>query len=412
MSSFLYYIEENGVCSILDTDLYKFSVSYAYFKLYPLAEGTFVFKDRDNQDVRQISTEFLSIVQERLNALGGLALADDELDWCVENIPYIPQTYWEWLKGFRFDPSKIKVWLDENGVFNCTVTDKLYKATLYEIPILATFSLVRNVLGYGEYVGLLKEGFRERVEHQAKVKADISNMYGFPFSEFGTRRRFSLGVHKIVMNVLAKNAKNCVGTSNVWLAMQHNVKPCGTFPHEWVMFHGAVFGYKRANYLSLEDWIKVYDGNLGIALIDTYTTDSFLRTLTRKQALLLQGFRQDSGDEYDVAGKIIKRLGEFGIDPKTKTIVFSNALDFPKAAGLYKEFSEKVNVSFGIGTNLTCDMKTPGFNPSNVVMKLMRCRMSGKDPWEDCVKLSDDSGKTMGSMEQVGIAKRQLHLEE
>ena len=412
MASLLDYIEENGVCSILDTDLYKFSVSYAYFKLYPLAEGTFVFKDRANQDVRQISTEFLSIVQERINALGGLALADDELNWCVEHIPYIPQTYWEWLKGFRFDPSKIKVWLDENGVFNCKVTDKLYKVTLYEIPILATFSLVRNVLGYGEQVGLFNEGFQLRIENQAKSKANISNEYGFPFSEFGTRRRFSLGVHKMVMNVLAKNAKNCVGTSNVWLAMRHNVKPCGTFPHEWVMFHGAVFGYKRANYLSLEDWIKVYDGNLGIALIDTYTTDSFLRTLTRKQALLLQGFRQDSGDEDDVAWKIINRLKKFGIDPKTKTIVFSNALDFPYAVDLYKKFSDKVNVSFGIGTNLTCDMGVSGFKPSNVVMKLMRCRMSEKDPWEECVKLSDDLGKTMGDKEQVEIAKKQLHLNE
>lgn len=396
--------------SILDTDLYKFSVSYAYFKLYPLAEGTFEFKDRNNEDLRKCAG-FVKCMKSALVDLQDLQLDDNELEWCVKNIPYIPQNYWEWLKGFRFDPDKVKMELDENGVFKCTVTDKLYKATLYEIAILSLFSEIRNIYLVdksnvtGNSVNIV-----DYVKETTRSKIKLASQKQICFSEFGTRRRFSSKIHEIVLDEIAKKPNTCVGTSNVYYAMKHNMKPCGTFPHEWVMFHGAVFGYKRANYLSLEDWIKVYDGNLGIALIDTYTTKSFLHTLTRKQALLLSGFRQDSGDEFEVGEMIISRLKEFGIDAKTKTIVFSNALDMEKANKINDYFKDKVNVSFGIGTNLTCDINLKDYKPCNIVMKLMRCRISPKDEWENCIKLSDDFGKHMGDEKEIEIAKHQLHL--
>lgn len=396
--------------SILDTDLYKFSVSYAYFKLYPLAEGTFEFKDRSNEDLRKC-TSFVNCMQSAIINLQDLQLYDNELEWCVKNIPYIPQNYWEWLKGFRFDPNKVKMWLDENGVFKCTVTDKLYKVTLYEIAILSLFSEIRNIylVDKSNVVGD-KVNIVDYVRETTRSKMKLASQKQIRFSEFGTRRRFSSRIHEIVLNEIKSTSKTCVGTSNVYYAMKHNMKPCGTFPHEWVMFHGAVFGYKRANYLSLEDWIKVYDGNLGIALVDTYTTKSFLHTLTRKQAMLLSGFRQDSGDEFEVGEMIISRLKEFGIDAKTKTIVFSNALDMEKANKINDYFKDKVNVSFGIGTNLTCDINLKDYKPCNIVMKLMRCRISPKDEWENCIKLSDDLGKHMGDEKEIEIAKHQLHL--
>lgn len=396
--------------SILDTDLYKFSVSYAYFKLYPLAEGTFEFKDRNNEDLRKC-TSFVKCMQSAIINLQDLQLYNNELEWCVKNIPYIPQNYWEWLKGFRFDPNKVKMWLDENGVFKCTVTDKLYKVTLYEIAILSLFSEIRNIylVDKSNVVGD-KINIVEYVRDATRQKMSIANQNGVKFSEFGTRRRFSSIIHEIVLNEIENNSNTCVGTSNVYYAMKHDMKPCGTFPHEWVMFHGAVFGYKRANYLSLEDWIKVYDGNLGIALVDTYTTKSFLHTLTRKQALLLSGFRQDSGDEFEVGEMIISRLKEFGIDAKTKTIVFSNALDMEKASKINDYFKDMVNVSFGIGTNLTCDVNLKDYKPCNIVMKLMRCRISPKDEWENCIKLSDDFGKHMGDKKEIEIAKHQLNI--
>ena len=387
--------------SILDTDLYKFSTSNAYFQLYPLAEGTFRFTDRAKENWEDIS--FLDNIKEEINKLSRLSLSDDEKEWCIKHIPYIPENYWEWLSTFRFDPSKVEMWIDDDGVFQCEVTDKLYKVTLWEIAILAIYSELRNYFWKVDII---------RMKNILLSKIAFANENGIVFSEFGTRRRFSSEVQEMVISTLKEHSKTCVGTSNVYYAMKYNMTPSGTFPHEWMMFHGAVFGYKRANYLGLEDWIKVYDGNLGTALVDTYTTDSFLRTLTRKQAHLLSGFRQDSGDEYEVGEKIIERLKEFNIDPKSKCIIFSNALDFDKADKINKHFNGLVKVSFGIGTNLTCDTGLPKeeYKTANIVMKLSRCRMSSKDPWEKCIKISDDIGKHMGDDIEFDIAKYELHL--
>ena len=241
-------------------------------------------------------------------------------------------------------------------------------------------------------------------------KLDYANEHGLVFSEFGTRRRFSSDLHNAIVAHLKERCKVCSGTSNVYFAMKYGLTPIGTFPHEWVMFHSGVFGYKRANYLSLEDWITVYDGALGTALIDTFTTGSFLRTLTMKQAKLLDGFRQDSGDERTVGDAIIARLKEFGIDPATKVIVFSNALNFPKYKEVMDYFRGKVKVSAGIGTNITCDPGIEGYKAANIVMKLSRCRMSAKDPWEKVIKISDDTGKHMGDDREFEIASYELHL--
>lgn len=394
------------IASILDTDLYKFSVSYAYFNLYPLAEGTFTFTDRRREQwSKKDQKKILGKFADEMKILSGISLTEAEKNWCIEKIPYIPRTYWEWLSTFRFESKKMNIYFDEEGVFQCDVTDNLYKVTLYEIMVLATYSEIRNNL---LNVNL---SFPE-IEHLILDKIDLANKNNINFSEFGTRRRFHSAYQDLIIDRLKKNSKTCAGTSNVYYAMKYGMKPIGTFPHEWVMFHGAVFGYKRANYLSLEDWINTYRGDLGIALIDTYTTKSFLHTLTKQQAMLLQGFRQDSGDEFRIGEMIIERLKELGIDPKTKTIVFSNALDFPKAKRVNDWFDGHCKVSFGIGTNLTCDVPSQNYKPANIVMKLTKCRLSPKDEWERCIKISDDAGKHMGDSSELNCARFELKLKD
>lgn len=388
--------------SILDTDLYKFSTSNAYFQLYPLAEGTFKFNDRNREDWR--GTNILELMETEFAQLGSLYLTNEEKAWCIKNIPYIPENYWEWLSTFRFNPELIKFSLDDDGVFQCEVTDKMYRVTLYEIAVLATFAEVRNTI-----LGVSLD--MHEVSRRLLEKIEFANQKKFSFSEFGTRRRFSSLLHEEILKAIKMHSKTCAGTSNVFYARQFDMTPTGTFPHEWMMFHAGVFGYKRANYLGLEDWVKVYDGNLGTALTDTYTTASFLRTLTRKQAHLFSGFRVDSGDEYEIGDMIIDRLEEFGIDATSKLLIFSNALDFEKAAKIYKYFKGRAKVSFGIGTNLTCDTGVEGYRPANIVMKLSRCRMSDKDPWENCIKISDDYGKHMGDEQEFEVAEIELHLD-
>lgn len=387
------------IASILDNDLYKFSMGYAYMRLYPLAEGTFRFTDRAGE---VYSKEEVDEIRREICALNSLKLSDEEFKWCVKNIPYIPESYWEWLKQFRYDHNKVIVEHDKDGKLHIEVTDKMYRVTMYEVPILKIVSSIRN----RRYKCIMKD-----VEKVIYNKAKFALENDLKFADFGTRRCFNHDVHDKVLEVLFTVCPaNCTGTSNVYFAKKYGVKPIGTMAHEWIMFHAGCFGFQRANYLSLEDWVEVFDGNLGIALIDTYTTESFLRTLTLKQAKLFDGMRQDSGDEYVIGNMIIDRYEELGIDPTTKTIVFSNALNFKKWLKIARYFKTKINTSAGIGTFLTCDPGIEDFIAPNIVMKLVCCRMSPKDPMEDVIKISDDLGKHMGNHELFETAKQLLHL--
>ena len=390
--------------SILDTDLYKFTVSYAYMKMFPNAECTFTFKDRNN--IKR-SEEFLNAFKNKIRQYELVHLTDEEYNWLTTNdsISFIPPHYWEWLMSFRFDMDKMNIYLDENGVLCVDVTDKCYKASLYEIPVLFSIPEVNNA---GKPIDW------ERTIYKLKEKVEIANKEGMLFSEFGTRRRFSYDVQDKIIGYLKDNAKTCVGTSNVHFAMKYNMRPCGTHPHEWFMFHGAQFGYKNANYFALENWVNVYDGDLGIALSDTYTSDVFFRNFSLKHAKLFDGVRQDSGDEYEFVNKTINFYVNKGINYHNKTIVFSNALDFPKAVKILKYCQEKeINASFGIGTNLTCDVYAPDgtkYDAENIVMKMSRCRMTPNQPWYITIKISDDIGKHMGDNKEFEHACYELEI--
>ena len=383
--------------TILDTDLYKFTTSYAYIKLFPYSMGTFTFIDRDDTEYTE---GFLEALKSEIHNLSMVQLTSEELEYMASHCRFLPRVYWEWLSSFRFDPDKIEVGLDEHRHLQMRVTDYLYKVTLYEVPLLAIVSEIRN-----QFLNRIPD--KETLLLRLADKVKLSNDHQMPFSEFGTRRRFSFDVQKLVVAYLKENARYCTGTSNCYLAMKYDMRPMGTHPHEWFMFHGAQFGYKHANYMALENWVNVYDGDLGTALSDTYTSDSFLSNFSRKQAKLFDGVRCDSGDEIEFIDRLIDRYKELGIDPTTKTIIFSNALDFGKALQIFEYCKGKIRCSFGIGTNLTNDT---GFPPANIVMKLSRCKMNVNQEWRECVKLSDDMGKHVGSTTEVGACLHELRL--
>ena len=383
--------------TILDTDLYKFTTSYAYIKLFPYAMGTFSFKDRDET----VYTEaFLNKLKAEVANLANVALTDKELEYMTRNCRFLPRVYWEWLSSFRFQPEKIDIYLDEEHHLNIEITDYLYKSTLYEVPLLAIVSEIKN-----QTQGNVANP--EEIICKLSEKVVLSNEHQLSFSEFGTRRRFSFDVQDRVISYLKKSAHYCTGTSNCYFAMKYEMKMMGTHPHEWFMFHGAQFGYKHANYMALENWVNVYDGDLGIALSDTYTSDIFLTNLSRKQAKLFDGVRCDSGNELEFIDKLTARYKELGIDSTTKTIVFSNALDFGKALEIQEYCRGKIRCAFGIGTNLTNDT---GFKPSNIVMKLTQCKMNVNQEWRECLKLSDHIGKHIGSPEEVRACLYDLRL--
>lgn len=390
--------------SILHNDLYKFSMSNYYIQNFPQASGTFAFYDRNKTEY---CDEFVNLLKEEFDSLRKLFLQKNEFDWAVENIPYIPQFYWEWLRSFRYEPDKIKVWLDDAKHLHIEVTDLMYKVTFYEIPILAIVSAC--------FHRFEKHGYQTRpaleniMLSRLDDKIEIAKRHNLFFADFGMRRAYNDLTEEIVVDYLSKNCPTFVGTSTVSLAMKYGVKPIGTMAHECFMFQAAIHSPKDANFMVMENWVKVYDGNLGTVLTDTYTVDVFLRNFSMKLAKLYDGVRHDSGDPFEFGDKMIAKYKSYGIDPMSKTIVFSDGLNFQKAAEIKEYFAGKIKVTFGIGTNLTCDI--PGIKPMNIVMKLKECRVNNRQPLFKCVKLSDVQGKETGDINEVKVYRQVLGLE-
>ena len=388
------------VKSILDTDLYLFSVSYYFMRNYPEASGTLVFNDRNNTEYTE--EQLVRIIAE-LKDLETIRLTPDELNWCKTNIPYIPDFYWEWLWAFGFDMSNINIWLDENKHLHVEVNDLLYKTALYEIPILATIS---GVIHEPELIGF---DYAEVILRIGR-KVNMINKFGLKVGDMGCRRRASYEIQEEIVEYMARNIQPelFTGTSNVYLAKKFGVKPLGTMSHFMVMFNMAHHGYRMGNYYTMETWADTYHGDLGIYLTDTVGSDAFFRNFSKKHAKLFDGIRQDSGDEYEFVDKAIKRYKELGINPMTKTIVFSNALTVEKYKDIAGYCNGKIQCSAGIGTSLTCDV--PGVKPCNIVMKLRDCRMNDNQPLLPCIKLSDDEGKHTGDPDEVRRAKEILGI--
>jgi nicotinate phosphoribosyltransferase len=391
--------------SILDTDFYKFTTSYAAMMKFPQAEAVFEFKDRNR---KKRTPEFLKKLKELMDKFCTNAhdqehsLTTAEYVWLCENVPFIAQFYWEWLDGFKFSYSKMEPYLDEDGVLVIRVEDKWYKSSLYEIPCMFLTAQAENITN-----GNIDKVTKEDVIARLTPKIELANKTGLKFSEFGTRRRFSQEVQDEVCKYLKANSMTCTGTSNVYFARKYGMKPMGTHPHEFFQAH-QIYGFRSMNYMALENWSSIYSGNLGTALVDTCSTNAFLQNFTMKHAKLFDGVRQDSGDEFEFVDKFVAKYKELGIDPMTKTIIFSNALDFPKAVKIQEYCEGKIKCSFGFGTNLTNDT---GFPSENIVMKMTKFRLNDREPWMDVIKISDDAGKHMGNEKLIEMAKYQLGIE-
>jgi nicotinate phosphoribosyltransferase len=386
--------------SILDTDLYKFTTSYAYSKLYPRAYGQFRFIDRNDTCYPK---GFAEQLKEETKAMAQLSLSRDEELFLHQELPYLPPTYIDFLKGFRFNPEELIIEQDEAGHLSIIAEGLLYRVTLWETPILALVSEL-----YYRITGAKPD--MEYAEQAITEKAKALAQEGISFSMFGMRRRFSFEVELRMTELLKQHAGPCLyGTSNVHIAHLLGLKVSGTHPHEWIQFHGAMYGYKMANYMSMEDWINVYDGDLGTVLTDTYTTDVFMRNFSKKHAMLYTSVRHDSGDPFVFTDKVIQRYQELRVDPKIKYIIFSDGLNVERAIEIANYCKGRIGASFGIGTNFSCDVGND-IKARNIVMKLWQCKMTERDRWHPCVKLSDVGGKHTGEASEIRLAQETLGI--
>lgn len=386
--------------SILDTDLYKFTTSYAYSKLYPRAYGQFRFIDRNDTCYPK---GFAKQLKEETKAMAQLSLSRDEELFLHQELPYLPPTYIDFLKGFRFNPEELIIEQDEAGHLSIIAEGLLYRVTLWETPILALVSEL-----YYRITGAKPD--MEYAERAITEKAKALAQEGISFSMFGMRRRFSFEVELRMTELLKQHAGSCLyGTSNVHIAHLLGLKVSGTHPHEWIQFHGAMYGYKMANYMSMEDWINVYNGDLGTVLTDTYTTDVFMRNFSKKHAMLYTSVRHDSGDPFVFTDKVIQRYQELRVDPKIKYIIFSDGLNVERAIEIANYCKGRIGASFGIGTNFSCDVGND-IKARNIVMKLWQCKMTERDRWHPCVKLSDVGGKHTGEASEIRLAQETLGI--
>ena len=371
------------VTSLLDTDLYKFNMNQVIFHKHNNLMGTYVFKCRNEGIV--FTSDMVDEISEQIDALCKLKFRKDELEY-LRSIRFLKEDYVEFLRLWRPMRDYVNLALRPNGELDLTVTGPLFAAMQFEIYLLEIVNEVyfRSRYDYEE----LRKGARERLEE--KIAKFNDGTYTFRFAEFGCRRRLSLEWEDEMVGTMLKKCinRNLIGTSNVYLAKKYHIKPVGTYAHEFVQMYQGIptipLAYTNAS--ALRDWYDEYKGDNGTALTDTLTTDLFLLDFDRSMCNNFTGVRHDSGDPYAWGEKILNHYRSFGINPKEKTLLFSDSLNCEKAEKLYRRFKDEAKVSFGIGTHFSNDTGVPALN---IVIKLQY--VNGVP----VAKLSDAEGKMM-----------------
>ena len=369
------------VVSLLDTDLYKFNMDQVIFHKHTDLCGQYFFKCRNKGVV--FTPEMVQEINEQIDHLCTLSFKKEELDY-LRSIRFIKNDYVEFLRLWHPIRDYVTVELKDGGELSVVVDGPLFSAMQFEIFLLEIINEVYFRMKYDYDV--LRKSAEERLNKKIELMND--GTYTFRFAEFGCRRRLSREWEDEVVRRLVTETTNCIGTSNVYLAMKYNVIPVGTYAHEFVQMYQGIDSIPLAytNHYAMKDWYQEYEGDNGTALTDTVTTDLFLKDFTRSMVNNYTGVRHDSGDPYEWGEKIIAHYKKYGVDPKTKMLLFSDSLNFDKAQEIYEYFKDKCKVSFGIGTYVSNDTYVGSLN---IVIKLQY--VNGRP----VAKLSDAIGKTM-----------------
>lgn len=373
------------ITSLLETDLYKFSMGQAIYHQFSDYKTTWSFKCRNRNVV--FTEEMVDEIREQIIAYCNLRFTEDELEY-LNGI--------KWFKGSYVD--FLRLWKPRFGDFTITrnaecglaieTAGTWLNTSMYEIPTLAIVNEVYFRMAY-DYDELLAQ-FKEKLDRKAAMLSGGKYYLG-TYSEFGLRRRLSAQAQDYAVKTLSevKSDTVFVGTSNVHLAKKYSLNPVGTMAHEWIMCTGQG-NHKHnpaySNWYALDAWVREYGVLNGTALTDTITTDCFLRDFQLTYATLFSGVRHDSGDPIEWGEKMIAHYKELGIDPATKTLLFSDSLDFEKAHKIMQHFKGRAKIAFGIGTYISNDTDA---EPLNIVMKVTRCN------GQDVAKISDVNGKGM-----------------
>ena len=380
------------ITSLLDNDLYKFTMLQAMLHQFPQTHGVYRFRCRNNADTIYPLADIKEQLEKQLDSLCELRFLEDELTY-LRSLRFMRSDFVDYLELFKLKRRFITVSTDDKGRLFIDIEGPMIQAMFFEVFVLS----IVNELYFTALsdAGVIEEGQRRLDDkvallhhyaaEQAKEGPDTPQ---FIVADFGTRRRFSKAWQAHVVETLYKAEPNIIrGTSNVYLAKKLGMTPIGTMAHEFMQaFQALDVRLRDSQKAALEAWVHEYRGDLGIALTDVVGMDAFLRDFDLYFAKLFDGLRHDSGDPYVWGDKAIAHYKKLKIDPKTKILTFSDGLTLEKAWELHHYFHGRIRTSFGIGTNLTNDM---GITPINIVLKLVECN------GQPVAKLSDSPGKTM-----------------
>ncbi|WP_457556736.1 nicotinate phosphoribosyltransferase [Candidatus Harpocratesius sp.] len=367
--------------SLLDNDLYKFTMQQVVLHHFPEIDVEYKFKCR-TPEVNLLP--YIDEIREEVDFLCKLRFSKDELEY-LQSLPFIKKDFIDFLQLLQLNREHVKIY-EEDKELQIRIAGPWFLTILFEVPILA---IVNEIYFNHHVIKPDYDGAIARLQEKIELSYSLGNKYRF--ADFGTRRRFSFEWQQNLLKILVQskiNKRNFVGTSNVFFAKEFDIKPIGTMAHEFIQA-GQAIGVRLVDsqkYM-LQKWVDEYRGDLGIALSDTLGIDAFLRDFDKYFAKLYDGVRQDSGDPIESCEKIIKHYQNLNIDPKTKVVIFSDGLDFERAKSLLTTFGDRIGVSFGIGTNLTNDF--PETKPIQIVIKMVRCNH------QPVAKISDTPEKGM-----------------
>ncbi len=371
------------ITSLLDTDLYKFTMMQVVLHHFPAAQVEYRYKCR-NPGIDL--APYVAEIREEIDHLCTLGFRERELDY-LRSFRFIKSDFVDFLGLFRMNPKYVSVSPSATvpGEIEIVVRGPWLHTILFEVPVLSIVNEIyfRNTQRRPDYA----EG-RRRLEEKIALIAGVPEFSEMRIADYGTRRRFSRLWHEeVILTLKEKLGENFAGTSNVHYAMVNGILPLGTMAHEYLQACQALGPRLRdSQTFGFETWAKEYRGDLGIALSDVYGMDAFLRDFDMYFCKLFDGARHDSGDPFEWGERLIRHYESMRVDPRTKTLVFSDALTFPVAIELHRRFKDRTKLAFGIGTNLTNDL---GYVPLQIVMKMVRCN------GQPVAKLSDTPGKNM-----------------
>jgi len=372
--------------SILDTDSYKFTMQQFVLQHFP---DRVVRYELIMRTPRKFSSDFYNMLLQEIREMSVLKLSSEERLFLSE-CGLFKRSYLEYLQSYRFDPYEVMMTHTDDNLTLC-IEGHWYRTILWEVPLMSLISELYFINNPQE----------RRNPSNISEKASLFERLDVKFTDFGTRRRYSLEEQNCVVNeCIMKAPHSFQGTSNPMLAQRYHCPMKGTQAHELYMAIAAMYGYNNANVIGMDKWIETYKGNLGIALTDTFTTDVFLRDFDAKYSKIFDGVRQDSGDPIQFVNKMYLHYMHKGINPMHKTIIFSDNLNPESVQRIHKFCQGQINDSYGIGTNLTNDV---GVTPLNMVIKLTALKRV--DGWVPTVKLSDNPEKHTGDAHEIKMCK-------